>query len=166
MFDAKLIILRGNSGSGKTTVAKRLREEGANAKIAIVEQDYLRRIILKEKEKTNGDNIALIEQTVLFALKHNYDVILEGILSFPKYEAMVKRLISKSTSSFSFYFDISFAETLRRHRFKPNSHEFGEEEMMEWYRSDQSGRIEREIIIPETCSLKETVDMILSETQL
>lgn len=166
MFDAKLIILRGNSGSGKSTVAKRLREGANSTKVALVEQDYLRRIILKEKEASNGDNIALIEQTVLFALSRGYDVILEGILLFPKYEIMLKGLVNRCTNSFIYYFDVSFAETLERHKSKPNSHEFGEKEMREWYKSDQSGHIKDEIIIPEMFTLEESVSKILLETRL
>lgn len=52
---SKLIVLRGNSGSGKSTTAKMLRDaaiaKGTKTKIAIIEQDYLRRYILKEKEE-------------------------------------------------------------------------------------------------------------------
>lgn len=108
----------------------------------------------------------MIEQTVLFALPHGYDVILEGILSFPKYESMIKRLIDICNNSFVFYFDISFTETLERHSFKPNSHEFGEKEMREWYKTDQSGYLKNEIIIPEVFTLEESVSKILSQTGL
>lgn len=78
----KLIVIRGNSGSGKGTIAKKVRE-GSKRKIAIVEQDYLRRFILKEKEdsKVLPNIIGLIEQTVIFSLMHGYDVILDGILT-------------------------------------------------------------------------------------
>ena len=69
-YDSKLIILRGNSGSGKSTIAKHLREVSGH-KIAIVEQDYLRRFVLKEKEKEGANNIDLIYRTVIFALSRN-----------------------------------------------------------------------------------------------
>lgn len=88
-FENKLVVLRGNSGSGKSTVAKALREQG-KTKIAIVEQDYLRRFILKEKETEGTNNIDLIQQTVEFALSRGYNVILEGILYFPRYGEMLK----------------------------------------------------------------------------
>lgn len=90
-FENKLVVLRGNSGPGKSTVAKILREQG-KTKIVIVEQDYLRRFILKEKETEGTNNIALIQQTVEFALDRGYNVILEGILYFPRYGEMLKNL--------------------------------------------------------------------------
>jgi predicted kinase len=45
----RLIVLRGNSGSGKSTVARALREAYGRG-IARVSQDLIRRIILKEKD--------------------------------------------------------------------------------------------------------------------
>jgi predicted kinase len=53
MYRTKLIVLRGNSGPGKSTVAKRP-----------VEQDNIRRGILKEKETDDRANIALISLIV------------------------------------------------------------------------------------------------------
>lgn len=47
----KLIILRGNSGSGKTTVAKELQKRfGRNT--MLISQDAVRRDMLKEKSIT------------------------------------------------------------------------------------------------------------------
>lgn len=80
-----LIVLRGNSGSGKSSTAKRLREaaiEGSadKKKIALVEQDTFRRIILKEKRGGGAENQELMEQAIQFALDRDYAVILEGIM--------------------------------------------------------------------------------------
>src|SRR5689334_1922734 len=80
----KLLIIRGNSGSGKTTIAKQVRIEilrrGFARQAALVEQDYFRRIVLKEKEAEGSNNLGLLRQTVLFCLEQDYDVVLEGIL--------------------------------------------------------------------------------------
>jgi predicted kinase len=57
----RLIVLRGNSGSGKTTVAAALREAYGRG-MAWVSQDLIRRIILKEKDKPGGLSIGLIDQ--------------------------------------------------------------------------------------------------------
>ncbi len=43
----RLIVLRGNSGSGKSTVARAVRERYGRG-CAPVEQDYLREIVLRE----------------------------------------------------------------------------------------------------------------------
>lgn len=165
LYGSKLIVLRGNSGSGKSTTAKALRMASAR-KIAIVEQDYLRRFVLKEKERVGGDNIALIEQVTEFALARDYHVILEGILSFARYGQMLTRLCARCPSSYFYYFDISFEETLRRHSTKPQAHEFGEAEMRAWYQSDDRTGFPGERIIPESSLLPETVALILAETEL
>jgi len=43
--DTCLILLRGNSGSGKSTIARAVRDRYSRG-LALVEQDYLRRIVL------------------------------------------------------------------------------------------------------------------------
>ena len=164
-YKNKLVVLRGNSGSGKSTVAKALRDE-CNSKIALVEQDYLRRFVLKEKETEGTNNIDLMQQTVEFCLERGYDVILEGILYFPRYGTMLKQLVEKCPNNYFYYFDISFEETLRRHITKPNSHEFGENEMTKWYKPNQLTRFESEKIIPESLSKEEVVKKIFTETEL
>jgi adenylate kinase family enzyme len=164
-FENKLVVLRGNSGSGKSTVAKALRDKG-NTKIAIIEQDYLRRFILKEKETEGADNIALIQQTVEFALERGYNVILEGILYFPRYGEMLKKLVEQCPDNYFYYFDISFDETLKRHATKVNSYEFGEKEMRDWFKPNQQTGFPTEKIIPESFSLDDSVNKILSETKI
>lgn len=44
-----LIVIRGNSASGKSTLAAALRERYGRG-LAIVAQDQLRRVILREKD--------------------------------------------------------------------------------------------------------------------
>lgn len=164
-FYNKLVVLRGNSGSGKSTAAKALRDK-SKSKVAIVEQDYIRRFILKEKENEGTDNITLIQQTVEFALDRGYNVILEGILYFPRYGEMLKKLVEQCPNNYFYYFDVSFNETLKRHATKSNSHEFGEKEMREWYKPNQQTGFPSEKIIPESFSLDDAVKKILSETKL
>lgn len=161
----KLIILRGNSGCGKSSTARLLREK-LGSSIAWVEQDYLRRIVLKEKEVENGHNIVLIYQTVDFALTNNYHVVLEGILNAARYKPMIDRLLLKWPEHYLYYFDVSFEETLRRHQSKPNAHEFGEPEMKEWYTDHDVLGVERETIIHQTLTQAEIIHRILEDTAL
>ncbi len=162
-IEPKLIILRGNSGSGKTTTAKMLREKSTR-KVALVEQDLIRRSIFKEGEAADADNNALISIIVEFSLARGYDVVLEGILRFERYGPMLEGLIKKNPNHFIYYFDISFEETLRRHSAKPNAHEFGEKEMATWYRKKNVTGFSGEKLIPESFSLEETVRMIMVDT--
>lgn len=155
-------MLRGPSGSGKSSVAKRLREV-SERKIAYVEQDNIRRTILKEKEADDGANIALISQIVEFALTRDYDVILEGILNFPRYGKMLKELSEKCPDHHFYYFNISFGETLKRHSTKWNAHKFGKKEMKEWYKHQDLTYFDGEKIITESYTLEQTVKMIAEE---
>ncbi|MDB5169887.1 MAG: hypothetical protein JWN82_283 [Candidatus Saccharibacteria bacterium] len=134
--------------------------------MAIVEQDYLRRIVLKEKETEGTNNIGLIKQTVEYSLAHGYDVILEGILYFPRYGTMLQQLITQCPEHYIYYFDVSFEETLHRHATKPVADAYGEKEMRAWYHSMQITGLEGEQIIPESYSLDETVKKILTDTAL
>ncbi len=164
MYDSKLIVLRGNSGSGKSTVAKKVREASGKPNIALVEQDYLRRFILKEKETEGTHNIDLIEQTVEFALARGYDVILEGGLYFPRYGAMLRRLAEKCPANYFFYFDVSLEETLRRDATRPNTHD--EQQLREWYKPNQLTHFASERVIPEGYSAEAAVQTILAHASL
>lgn len=162
---SKLIVLRGNSGSGKSTVARRLRELSGR-KIAIVSQDNVRREILKEKEADGGAHIALIGQIAAYALGIGYDVILEGILCSHRYAEMIETLSWSCAETYAYYFDVSLEETFRRHATKPNAHEFGEKEMREWFvHRDLLGR-NGEVLIPEAFSLEQAADMVMGHAGL
>lgn len=165
-----LILLRGNSGSGKSTTAKLLRDKmlefQPSRKVAIIEQDYWRRYVLKEKETKGSDNIGLIEQTVHYVLERGYDVILEGIFYSKRYGNMLRQLLAVSAENHVYYFDIPLDETLRRHTTKPNAHEFGEAEMRSWYHSHDVLGTEGERTLTETLSQEQIVDEILHDLRM
>ena len=161
-YASKLIVLRGNSASGKSTVARMVREASPR-KTALIEQDYLRRIVLKEKDLVDGNNIDLIFQTVNFALARGYDVVLEGILYFPHYGRMLKALVDLSPDHHLFYFDVSFEETLRRHATKPIAQEVTEASLRSWYQARDLTGFANETIIPETLSAEEAVELIVRQ---
>lgn len=164
-YPSKLIVLRGNSGSGKSTVAKEIREQsGKPNKIALIEQDYLRRIVLKEKETEGINNIGLIKAVTEYALSHGYDVILEGIFYSGRYASMIKTLLRKTPNHFVYYMNVSLQETLNRHKTKPNSHEFGESELRSWYKEKDLLKVKSEAIVEESSSLQETIKRILKDT--
>ncbi len=81
----RLIILRGNSGSGKSTVAKALRDAHGRG-LAWVSQDLIRRVILQEKDRPGGANIGLISHVARYALDHGYHAVLDGIFYADRYE--------------------------------------------------------------------------------
>src|SRR5688572_10270823 len=113
--DTKLIVIRGNSGSGKSTIARQGQLRHGRG-CALVQQDYLRRIVLRERDIPGGIAPALIANTVRFALDHQYHVVLEGILHSAKYGEMLAALRRAHRGhTCVFYLDVGFEETLRRH---------------------------------------------------
>jgi len=166
MSISKLIILRGPSGSGKSSTAKKLRELSTD-RVAIVEQDYVRRVILKEKDTPDGHNIALLAAIVLTCLDKGYTVILEGILTRKHYGTMLAQLYTAHpVHNYIYYFDVSLDETLKRHATKPNSQDFGETEMRRWYEASDLLGAPGEKIIAETLNQDEIVALIMGDAVL
>jgi adenylylsulfate kinase-like enzyme len=162
----KVIVIRGNSGSGKTTAAHALREAmlegGATRKVALIEQDYFRRVVLQEREYEGSEALALIRVAATFAMARGFDVILEGILPAVKYGDMVCGLMEIADAAHAFYFDVSFEETVRRHATKPNAHDFGEAAMREWWLEHDVLGIDGETLLPESLSLDDAVAAMLA----
>jgi predicted kinase len=77
--ETRLVILRGNSASGKSTIAKLLRERLGRG-VAWVEQDYLRRTVLREHDRPGLPNIGLIDMVARYALDAGYHVIAAAFL--------------------------------------------------------------------------------------
>jgi len=157
---AKLIILRGNSGSGKTTVAKALQEKfGANT--MLLSHDVIRREILKVKDGIGTPACTLLIHMLKYGRKNCEIVILEGILDSECYRELFKCAIEEYGSNiYAYYYDLPFEETLRRHETKPNCHEFGESAMRRWWKEkDFIGSIP-ETILAKEMKFDQTVDMI------
>ena len=161
-----LIVLRGNSGSGKSSVSHALRDAFGRG-LAWVSQDLIRRIILKEKDAPGGVNIGLIDQVARYCLDHGQQVVLDGILYADRYEETLAGLNRDHLGSSHFYYlDVSLDETLRRHATRPQANEFGPDDMRGWYCQHDLLSSIYERVIPETSTLEQTVKLILEETHL
>jgi predicted kinase len=160
---SRLVILRGNSGSGKSTTAQELRRRVGRG-VAWVEQDYLRRILLREHDRAGAPNIGLIDRTARYALDHGYHVILEGILYSPTYGAMLRQLLADHAGiSGVYYFQLSFDETLRRHATRPLAEVVTPEQMREWYTDRDLLGVPDERVIDPSSTLDDTVERIIAE---
>lgn len=158
---SKLIIIRGNSGCGKTTTAKRLRDE-LGRQTVLVSQDMVRREILWVQDTAGNLSIDLIYEICMFGSRHDRTVILEGILSRKKYGQMLEKLRADFDGEVkAFYMDVPFEETLRRHATKPNAHEFGEAEMRQWWKDKDYLGWDCEVILPGELEQDETVKTII-----
>jgi len=63
---------------------------------------------------------------------------------------------------YAYYFDLPFAETLKRHQTKPNRHEFGEESMRRWWREKDFSVVLNEARITAEKSMEDIVEDICS----
>lgn len=159
----KLIILRGNSGSGKTTTGKALQKKFGHGTM-LISQDVVRREMLFVKDGPNTETSKLLNELALYGRKHCNIVILEGILNSKWYRKLFENLLDEfGNQIFAYYFDIPFEETLNRHRHKPNAHEFGENEMRKWWNEKDLLGIIPEVCLHKELSLNEIVDMIYQE---
>lgn len=143
----KLIILRGNSGSGKTTTAKELQKRfGRNT--MLISQDMIRRDMLRVKDGENTLAVPLMKELLSYGNKHSEVVILEGIMYADWYKSLFQLAVQLyDTRVYAYYFDLPFEETLKRHQTKPNRGDFGEEEMRRWWREKDFSNILNEVHI-------------------
>ncbi|WP_206039791.1 kinase [Rhodococcus sp. HNM0563] len=132
---SRLIIIRGNSGSGKSSLAKAIRAARPRG-VAIIGHDVLRREILHVRDHPGALSVPYIDMSARFALEHGLHVIVEGILNSEIYGAMLARLRSDHRGvTRSYCYELELDETLRRHRTKTLADEVTEETVASWYRS-------------------------------
>ena len=75
MLMNKLIILRGNSGSGKTTIAKELQKKmGSNT--LLISQDVIRREMLMVKDGPDTMALPMLKELLIYGRNHCETVIL------------------------------------------------------------------------------------------
>ncbi|MFD6097145.1 AAA family ATPase [Nocardiopsis flavescens] len=131
----RLVVLRGNSGSGKSTVAATVRAAYGRRGMAVVGQDVVRRDILRERDRPGAVNIGLIDLMVRHILGRGAHVVLEGIFYADHYGPMLTALIDDHPGrAHAYYFDLPFEVTLARHATKPLARELGEAELRRWWR--------------------------------
>ncbi|GAB2497487.1 kinase [Promicromonospora xylanilytica] len=157
----RLVILRGPSGSGKSTVARELRERMGRG-TALIEQDYVRRKLLWEKDTPGAVNISMIDTLSRHALDAGCSVVMEGILHEVRYGGMLRALVADHQGiSVAAYLDVPFDETLRRHAGRPQAAEFTPELMAQWWAEDDRLRVAGEIVIGPRTAAQEIVDRLL-----
>lgn len=157
----KIIILRGNSGSGKTTISKKLQKKLGYGTL-LIPQDVVRREMLYVKDGVDTKAVDLLIQLILYGRENCTYVILEGILDSSWYHRLFETIKCEFNNGiYAYYFDIPFNETLLRHKTKPNANDFGEEEMKRWWKEKDFIDIFSEQIISKDMMEDEIVNMIL-----
>ncbi|MEU2078588.1 AAA family ATPase [Streptomyces sp. NPDC013489] len=165
----KLVILRGNSASGKSSVAAELRHRYGRG-IALVGQDNLRRNVLRERDVPGGVNVGLLDLTTRYALDHGFHAVLEGILSAAHYGEMLTGLLADYRGrAHAYYLDVPYEETLRRHATKPDAEYLKHvtaDHLRDWYREKDLLPGGEETVIPASSTLDETAQKVMRESGL
>ena len=157
--EAQLIILRGNSGSGKSTTARMLQRKFGRGTL-LIPQDTIRREMLWVKDEKGTPAVSLLIDLAKYGKQNCQVVIVEGILYSDLYRELFKVLKAEFRKIHAYYYDIPFEETLIRHQTKPISNQFGEKEMRDWWRENDYIGIIPEKIITEELEIEEIVEMI------
>ena len=104
---ATLVIIRGNSGSGKTSLAKKLQEYYGR-KTLLISQDIVRRDMLKEKVKPGNLSISLTETIARYGYERDLLVIVEGFYETDIYGQMLEKLHTLFYPKvLSYYYDLT-----------------------------------------------------------
>ena len=161
---SRLIVIRGSSGSGKSSVAAAIRASRPDRTVAVVGQDMMRREVLGTGDDLAGHATGLIDLTTSYALSRDFDVIVEGILNADWYSETLLRLVEDHRGTSRCYlYDVSFEETVRRHAGKSVADSFGQAEMRKWWRGCQPVEGLDEAVVTETETLDSTVTRIVRD---
>ena len=162
-METKLIIIRGNSGSGKTTIAKSLQNHFGEETL-LVSQDTIRRNMLNVRDKQGNLSIDLIRQIAEFGKDKCEFVIVEGILNKNRYGEMLNNLIQfYNKKAYTYYFDLSFEETVIRHNSRSKKTEFGEDSLREWWNPKDFLAGDGETLLTNNLSQNDVLKVILNQ---
>lgn len=160
----KLILIRGNSASGKTSLATALQAElGENT--LLLSQDNLRRTMLAAHDGFDTPTIPLLCNLLIYGKTHCDYLILEGILRADWYTPVWETIaeLYGSDNTYAYYYDLPFEETLRRHSSRAKSQEFGEEALRRWWNDKDYLTHFSEKKIKADSNLSESLQTILQD---
>ncbi|ARW75030.1 uridine kinase [Lactobacillus johnsonii] len=159
---SKLIIVRGNSGSGKTTLAKEIYQRLPRNTL-LISQDTVRRDMLRVKDGENTLGLPLFEDLLHYGYRNCDYVILEGILNAEWYLPLFRQAEKLfGEEIFAYYFDISFEETLMRHK-QRNISSFGEKQMHSWWKEKDYINFISETKFSSRTTLRQEIEKIMKD---
>ena len=109
-------------------------------------------------------SLPLMIALLRYGRRNSEITILEGILPYEDYKPLFEAALEEyGENIFSYYYDISFEETLRRHQTKPNRDEFGEADMRRWWREKDFLEVIPQTVLDEDVRLEEAVELIYGQ---
>ena len=130
---------------------------------ANIAQDLLRRVVLREHDVANGDNIGLLANTIRYCTGLGYDVIVEGILLAAHYRDMLCQVLSEHRGpTHAFYLEVPLDVALRRHRERPLGLEVPPEQFRRWYVPSDVLGVPGEVVLDATADVSVTTGEIMA----
>lgn len=161
----KLILIRGNAGSGKTSLATALQERLGEGTL-LLSQDLLRRTMLHAKDGLDTPTIPLILTLLDWGKTNSSVIILEGILRSNWYAPVWESIAEQFAGAiYAYYYDLPFEETLRRHTTRPKAAEFGEDSLRRWWLEKDYLTQIAETKLSSQLTLDQAVSLILSDIE-
>ena len=159
----KLIIIRGPSGAGKSTVAQALMKRTTRPTV-LVDLDHYRFSFVNPPYRDHDLEYEMSGSDVLIGLKLGFDVIFDGNFTATARDPFLEKLLSAHPEeTYLFYLDASLNETLKRHETKSHPR-ISTDKMKEVYQYASPTGHEKEVILPESSSVEQTVEQIAQIT--
>jgi len=159
----KLIIIRGPSAVGKSTVAKALMNITKRPTV-LVDLDHYRFSFVNPPEKNHNLEYEMSASDVHIGLKKGFDVIFDGNFRAEERDPFLERLFNcHPNENYIFYLDASLPETLERHKTK-TSPRISISKMKEVYKFASPIGHKNEIVVPESSTLEQTIQTIVQVT--
>lgn len=160
---SKIILIRGNSGSGKTSVAKILQSKLGEGTF-LISQDTVRREMLMVKDKKGNEAVSLLCELVKYGRENCEIVILEGILNSEIYYELFQTVKNEYNSNiFAYYYDLPFEETVLRHKTSLKVYDFNEDDMKKWWKDKDYIGFIKEKILTKNLNMESIVKLILKD---
>lgn len=103
--------------------------------------------------------ICFLNTVMPVALTLTNIVILEGIMRANWYKPLFELAVQLyGTEVYSYYFDLPFEETLKRHQTRPICQEFGEDAMRSWWRDNDFSDVLNEVRITAEKNIESIVE--------
>ncbi len=167
----KIISLRGNAGSGKSTISQMLIDAlSKEHDVLYLELDNFRRRIVYTKFdedfaiRRNQNALSSIITMIDWGLSNNIEyAILDGKFSTKHFTELYEYILSRNIPLIPYWFDLTFEETARRHATRAKSKDFTADEMKEWFRPNDLMPIINEKLIPQDMTKEQIFTMIMKD---